>query len=368
MPLASNPVVRAVLPVGSRRRRAVGSMVRTVMPGLAPPPKPKPKSAKQLREEELARRKAERARLQEEAKLKRVWQRQRPDLLEVYLVTGYQDPRLNGQSILARHTLIRALFGSAFDRLMREELAHAAKLNNAIFHRGEELGVRPTATMDPEKRALIDQVMEVVADELPVFGERWRQALAGRTVKQKLRVLEFACGSANDYRAFADYGLAAYLDYTGIDLNDSNIANAKARFPDVDFRVDSILSLSEPDDSVDFVIGFDILEHLSLDGMFTALETAERIARRGLTFAFFRMDEVPEHEEIPRGAYHYNLLSLDRMREYMEQRYRSVQLIHVAKMFEDDYGFPHSYRYNRRAYTLIARKPRRLSWLATLRG
>jgi hypothetical protein len=37
-------------------------------------------------------------------------------------------------------------------------------------------------------------------------------------------------------------------------------------------------------------------------------------------------------------------------------------------MFEDDYGFPHSYRYNRRAYTLIARKPRRLSWLATLRN
>ncbi|HEX8510759.1 MAG TPA: class I SAM-dependent methyltransferase, partial [Propionibacteriaceae bacterium] len=161
-----------------------------------------------------------------------------------------------------------------------------------------------------------------------------------------------------DYRAMADYGVARFLDYTGIDLNEKNIRNAKRRFPDVDFRVGSILSLQEKRRSADYVIGFDILEHLSLQGMETALKSAERLARRGLYFAFFRMDEVPEHEEHPRGNYHYNLLSVDRMREYMDKRYRSVQLIHIAQMFEDEYDYHHSYDYNRRAYSLIAEDPR----------
>jgi ubiquinone/menaquinone biosynthesis C-methylase UbiE len=236
-------------------------------------------------------------------------------------------------------------------------MAHAAELNEAIRVRGLELGVPLTATMDQEKQAGVRRVMEVVADRLPVFGQRWRETLAGLDAPE-LRVVEFACGSANDYRTMADYGIARFLHYTGIDLNEKNIANAKKRFPDVDFRVHSILSLDLPDRSVDFVIGFDILEHLSLAAMDTALATAMRLARQGLYFALFRMDEVPEHQEHPRANYHYNLLSVARMRQLMEQHYSDVQLVHVPKMLEDDYGYRHSYDYNRRAYSLITHGPR----------
>ena len=294
----------------------------------------------------------------EEAKLRGVWSRYSPELLEVYLVSGYQDPRLNAQSILARHTLVRALFGSRFEDLMRQELAHAVELNDAIRLRAKELGVPLTATMNRERLALVREVMEVVADRMDLFAERWRQALAAEVAPPPLRVMEFACGSANDYRAFADYGIARFLDYTGIDLNKTNIANAKLRFPDVDFRVGSILSLTEPDASVDYVFGFDILEHLSLQAMDTVLESAVRMARRGLYFAFFRMDGQPEHQEEPRGQYHYNLLSAPAMRRYMQERYSRVQLIHIASMLKDEYGFPYSHEYNRRAYSLIAEGPR----------
>jgi len=339
--LSQVPLVRALLPVGSRRRAAVARTVRLVLlpTGLLKP------------------RRSELARLQEEAKLKGVWKSLRPDMLDIYLVSGFQDPRLNAQSIIGRHTLVRALFGSKFETLMAEELAHAAQLNDAIRLRGLELGVPLTATMDQERQTGVQRVMEVVAEQLPVFGQRWREALAAQKAAP-LRVIEFACGSANDYRAMADYGIARFLNYSGIDLNEKNIKNAKRRFPDVDFRVGSILSLQEKKRSADYVIGFDILEHLSLQGMDIALKSAERLARLGIYFAFFRMDEVPEHEEHPRGNYHYNLLSVDRMREYMERRYRSVQLIHIAQMFEDDYDYHYSYDYNRRAYSLIAEDPR----------
>jgi SAM-dependent methyltransferase len=348
--LVHSPLVTRALPRGSRRRAALARAVRGGSSAFRHAKRrvTLPKRTRPDNKEALSR---------EEDKLRGVWARANPDILNVYLVTGYQDPRLNAQSILARHTLVRALFGSRFEDLMRHELEHAVELNDAIRLRARELGVPLTATMNPQRLEIVHQVMEVVADRAPVFAGRWRQALEGEEAPP-LRVIEFACGSANDYRAFADYGIARFLDYTGIDLSNTNIANAKLRFPDVDFRVASILSLDEPAASVDYVIGFDILEHLSLQAMDTVVQSAIRMARRGLYFAFFRMDEVLEHREEPRGEYHFNLLSAPTMRRYMEQHYSHVELIHIASMMKEEYGFPHSYEYNRRAYSLITEGPR----------
>jgi ubiquinone/menaquinone biosynthesis C-methylase UbiE len=340
--LIDSMLVSRALPRGSRRRAALARAVRR---------------ASSVTVDARNRVTVPEGPPREEAKLRDVWSRHDAEILEVYLVSGYQDPRLNAQSILARHTLIRAIFGSRFEDLMREELAHAAELNDAIRVRGKELDVPLTATMNRERLAVVRQAMEVIADRVDVFAERWRTALASEQAPP-LRVIEFACGSANDYRSLADYGIARFLDYTGIDLNETNIANAKRRFPDVDFRVASILSLTEPDASVDYVIGFDILEHLSLQAMDTVLATAARLARRGLYFAFFRMDEQAEHQEEPRGQYHYNLLSAPAMRRYLQGRYTQVELIHIASMFKEEYGFAYAHEYNRRAYSAIAQGPR----------
>lgn len=333
--LRRNPVVQALLPVGSRRRAVVRGLVRRSS-STTQPAKPSPRKV---------------AIRQEETKLRQSWSRHRADMLDIYLVSGFQDPRLNAQSILERHMLVRAMFGSEFDDLIHEELAYAVELNDAIRLRAQELGVLIKPRLRPTAQADVQRVMEVVAGRAPTFAKRWRDALAGREVPP-LRVFEFACGSANDYRALADYGIARFLDYTGIDLNEKNIANARRRFPGVDFRVGSILSLTEPDRSIDYVIACDIFEHLSLQGMQTAVAAAVRICRRGLYVGFFRMDEVPEHEEVPRRQYHYNMLSAPRMREYMQQRFTSMQLVHVRTMLKDDYGYPHSH--NPHAYSLIA--------------
>jgi SAM-dependent methyltransferase len=269
-------------------------------------------------------------------------------------VTGYQDPRINAQSIIARHTLVRGLFGSDFDELMREELVFAVELNEAMRVHAAELGIR-LINRGPESLANKARVSEVIADRAPIFAERWRAALADREAPP-LSVLEFACGSANDYRAFADYGIARFLDYTGIDLNDANITNAKRTFPDINFRVDSILSLPEADHSIDYVIGFDILEHLSPAAKRTAMDAAVRICRRGLHFAFFRMDEIPEDIVTPVRKYHRNTLSAPRMREYMGERFESAQIINIPKLLKRDYGAEHSY--NPKAFTLLAEGPK----------
>jgi ubiquinone/menaquinone biosynthesis C-methylase UbiE len=276
-------------------------------------------------------------------------------MLERYLVSGYQDPRINVPSILARHTLVRALFGSEFDSLMRDELAWAVELNEAIRVRAAELGVVMKPTLDPDHHADVQRVSEVIADRAPEFGRRWQDALADRQAPA-LSVLEYACGSANDYGAFAGYGIARFLDYTGVDLNETNIANARRRFPDVNFRVGSVLDLPEQDRSMDYVIGFDIMEHLSLPAMQHAMDAAVRICRRGLYFAYFRMDEVPEHVDNPRGNYHFNLLSAPQVRQDMARQFGTVQLIQVADMLKDNFGYAHSY--NRKAYALITENPK----------
>jgi ubiquinone/menaquinone biosynthesis C-methylase UbiE len=337
--LRDQPVVTALLPVGSGRRAAAAALVRRVAPSTTR--RPSAKRPEPVREEER--------------RLRKVWDRHDPKMLDIYLVSGFQDPRINVQSILGRHTLVRALFGSAYDDVMRDELTWAVELNEAIRVRAGQLGVSLVATMDPERQAGVQRVMGEFDERAGTYAKRWREALSGRRAR-RLRVVELACGSANDYRAIADYGLARFLDYTGIDLNAKNIDNARKHFPNVDFRVGSILELPIQDRSVDYVLAFDIFEHLSLSAMQVALNEAVRVSRRGLYFAFFRMADVPEHVEEPRGQYHYNLLSASRIREYLDGHYPSVEVLHISGLLRERFGYEHSY--NSRAYSVVAERPR----------
>lgn len=296
----------------------------------------------------------------EERELRKAWRRHRSDLLDVYLVSGYQDPRVNIQSILGRHTLVRALFGTAFESLMRDELEFAVELNEEMRVRARELGVSLGVTMDADRRAGMQRAMEPIDAKASTYAIRWRQALDDRARRgrapRRLRVLELACGSANDYRALVDYGIAQFLNYTGIDLNPKNIANAKEHFPDVDFREGSILSLPMADRSVDYVLAFDIFEHLSLKAMHRALAEAVRVCRRGMYIAFFRMSEKPEHVEQPRGRYHYNTLSAPKIRAFLEERYAAVQIISIDRYLKQQFAYGHTN--NRMAYSVVAEKRR----------
>ena len=168
-------------------------------------------------------------------------------------------------------------------------------------------------------------------------------------------MLEFACGSADDYRAFAECGLGRCLCYIGIDLNTLNIANARRRHPEARFEVDDILALPFEDQAYDHVIAADIFEHLSPDAFHRAIDEAGRLARRALVFTFFNMADAPEHEIRPMRSYHRNLLSRRRIEEHVRALgFDTVLSLPIARWLETSYGYAHSYNPN--AWTIIAER------------
>ena len=331
-------IVDSLAPAGSRRRAVVGRPARELVryvsklsPGAHPPA----------------------AAHDEESKLKQSWAAFSPETLEAYLVSGYQNPRINAQSIMARHFFVRQLFGSEFDELMRDELRFCVETNEAIRQRAAEMGVTMGAFTNPDRRAAVERVCAVIADREQVFERRWRDALATKSA-EPISVLELACGSANDYRSLANYGIARFLDYTGVDLNDKNIANAKARFRDVDFEVGSILDLPYDDGSFDYVLAFDIFEHLSLSAMEQAMSEAMRLARRGLVFAFFIMTDAPEHNQRPKRSYYWNELSASKIEEVLREAFPDTQAWHIPTFLKQNFEYGHYY--NKKAYTIIAQR------------
>ena len=98
---------------------------------------------------------------------------------KAYLTSKFQDPRINLQSILTRHFLIKEIFGDEFTDVMRDEVKFSIDANNRIFMDGH----------------IPDQ-------ELDTYRMIWSKKLAEKK-HDAVSVLEPACGSANDYRYFS---------------------------------------------------------------------------------------------------------------------------------------------------------------------
>lgn len=289
--------------------------------------------------------------------LERTWGSGSADMLDAYLVSGYQNPRINVQSILVRHHLLGRVLGADAAPMMDEEIRFAIELNEALRRRAAELGVKMGTYRNPVKHAAVKRVDAGIADREAEYTARWRDRLE-RLETDPVAVIEFACGSANDYRTFAEAGLGPHLDYLGIDLSEKNIANARRRHPEARFEVGDILELPYDDRSFDVVVASDIFEHLSLDAMERALDEAARLAREGLVLTFFNMSEEPDHEVRRRRAYHWNRLSRPRIEARLRDAgFTALRALPVARWLKRRHGYAHSY--NRHAWTILAeREPR----------
>ena len=285
--------------------------------------------------------------------LERIWSARSAAMLDRYLVSGYQNPRINLQSILLRHFLVDRAVGAGFEELKAGEIRLAVELNEVLRLRAAELGVKMGSYLNPSRQAAVRRVDEAIAEREGEFVDRWRSALPASS-ERRLRVLELACGSANDYRAFVDYGLAAHLDYRGIDITDKNIENARRRFPGVAFEVGDVRDVRHPDGAFDYVIASDVFEHLSLDGMERALGEAMRLATRGLALTFFNMSESAEHEDRPTKLYHWNRLSRPLIEARLRERFPSVRVVRISAWLREEHGYAHSY--NPHAYSIFAEK------------
>src|SRR5262249_14679673 len=91
----------------------------------------------------------------ESEKLARSWMHHEAAKLREYLVAGVEDPRINLQSILSRHFLVRSLFGQKYSELMDHECRFAAAMNwfSAL-----------DANSDPEELNVVLHAIQLGAD------------------------------------------------------------------------------------------------------------------------------------------------------------------------------------------------------------
>ncbi|HOY57324.1 MAG TPA: class I SAM-dependent methyltransferase [Verrucomicrobiota bacterium] len=328
---------------------------------------------------------------QESRRLEQSWTRHTAQMLETYLVADVEDPRINVQSLLTRHFLIFALSGRHFE-MADAELRFAACLNWILRFAKENpdveamAGVRHalqcgadnaegvelphflretfrTLSMGAEAGGVSDYVSAALdgvafdgrrprlpASVLDTFMGLWRTALSSETSPPR-RVLEPACGSANDYRFLEGCGLADRVDYTGFDLCEHNVRNARRLFPHAHFEVGNVFEIAAGDRSYDHSFVHDLFEHLSPEGIGAAVKELCRVTRRSLCLHFFNMDEIDAHVVRPVEEYHWSTLSLDRMMELFADEGFSGQGYHIGTYLRRRVGCEHTH--NPHAYTLM---------------
>ena len=317
----------------------------------------------------------------------RSWDRHDQEVLRSYMVQDVEDPRINIQSILARHFLIRHLFGERFSDLKEQELRFGLVVNwllnllkasvdarrlhtilDALLE-GEDnvegLKIPGYVTETFAGLALPNYICDlfswapVETTDVPIpgylmetFQKIWRELLEDEQPK-RVSVLEPACGSANDYRFIDAYGIGRLLDYTGIDLCKKSICNAKQMFPSIRFEVGNMLEIEAPDNAFDYCFIHDVFEHLSVEAMEAAISEVCRVTRQEICVGFFNMHDGEQHIVRAVDNYHWNELSMARTKTVFERRASDVKVVHIDTFLKPQ--FRCSDTHNKGAYMFVIR-------------
>lgn len=204
------------------------------------------------------------------------WNEHSSNILENYLIVGYHNPICNMQRVLKRHFLLEALFGDKFKAIQEEEIQNSIEIIQLLNKEEERyLGINfGGSTSLLLEKAVPPQMWNE-------FQKRCAKALEHEN-KARIKVLEPACGSANDYRFMALYGLSSFLEYKGFDLSYKNIENAQKSCKEdhAFFEVGNIFYPDEEDQSCDYVVVSHLFEHFSSTGIEKAAQEICRIARK----------------------------------------------------------------------------------------
>lgn len=333
----------------------------------------------------------------ETADLTRSWGKHDRDVLRDYLVRDVEDPRINLQSVLTRHFLMERVMPGRFGLLKEHEIRFAIAANWLLgIRKDADLVVRHDeilcallgeADEQPEGIGIPDWVRDVFSslpaeadgievpdyisdvlvlpapaheDEPPLpdyaastFTNLFRQALAGAAIVPADRptVIEPACGSANDYRYIDAFGIGRQIDYTGFDLCERNIENAREMFPAVDFRAGNVLAIEADPQAFEICIVHDLFEHLSIDAMARAVAEVCRVTKRSVLAHFFQMHDEPEHLVRTHEDYHWNRLSLEKVVDLFQAE--GFELAHAVKIADlVTARFAGAQTHNQHAWTL----------------
>lgn len=284
------------------------------------------------------------------------WESYDQNLLADYLVQSLQDPRINPQSILARHHLANSIAEGQFRELENDELTWAFNANRILreYEKDHGVSVHNLSAIKgnlPENKLYQTLYQERFDAQQKELQARWENALAPyAAVESKPTVLEAACGAANDYRFLESYGFGNAIHYKGFDLNTTNVATAQARHPQASFVRGNILDIAEADKSYDIAIMHDIFEHLHIDACYRAMQEILRVTRSKIIITYFNMDEIENHLIKPVKLYHWNTLS----RAKTEQQWRDLGAqVDVTRIetLASEHGFNEFH--NKKAYTFV---------------
>lgn len=268
--------------------------------------------------------------------LRDVWDAHDEVFLNHYLVSGVEDPRINCSSIIERGLLAEMIMGSSQRSLIHDEFLFGAILCWVRSRLDEGMGAgalldglsRDVPSAPPGLRAIRQAVMAgpllpwlegylaapQVAGRLDLFQSAWADMLRAASADRTVEVLEFACGSANDYRFWDRFGYGRIIRYHGIDISTKNIANSRRRFPTVDFRCGDVLDSGWETASVDVVMANDLMEHLPPESAGHAISEMLRIARSEVWLGCFRLVAGNRIFGRPVGSYHVNDIGRDWLR------------------------------------------------------
>jgi SAM-dependent methyltransferase len=318
----------------------------------------------------------------ESENLRNAWLRHPAGFLDSYLIQGVENPCFNPQSVTLRHLVLDTLQPGLHRDLAEQEMLYSACVCATIAAAGRGMFDAFTAALEGEPNAdalcplppflkelrdkkpslpftlrsvwqqVLDAILNSYTGFTSPFESLWRERLASAKTPRPT-LLEAACGSANDFRYFTRYGLDTLIDYTGVDICATNIANARRRCPSGTFLEADALSLPFPDRSFDFFCVFDLFEHLSLAAFHRALNEAVRVTRRKLWLSFFQLEDRPEHLEVPSPPYYLNILGTGQTLEELSRLGCDATVIDIP--VEWSRKFPGYQHYNPRARIIEAR-------------
>jgi SAM-dependent methyltransferase len=323
----------------------------------------------------------------ETEKLIKSWNQYKTKTLRNYLVEDVEDPRINVQSILTRHFLINNIFGERFAELVEHELRFSLVMNWLLKLLKQQIKVDclqaildalisgcqnaeginipsyisqtfatlalPNYICDALNWTPVESTNEPVPEYvISTFQRIWSEILIDEKPRS-ISVLEPACGSANDYRFINYYGIARFINYTGFDLCDKNICNAKQMFPEVNFKTANVLEIQATDDAFDYCFVHDLFEHLSIEAMEAAVFEICRVTRHGICAGFFNMYEGNDHLVKIIDDYHWNKLSVPSAEKMFDQYASKVEIIHIDAFLASRFGCRDTH--NKDAYTFIVR-------------
>lgn len=129
----------------------------------------------------------------------------------------------------------------------------------------------------------------------PARREQFYTVLKDFVARAAVRtVLDFGCGTGEDYLAFKAMGLA----YLGVDVTPEMLAAARKKYLDIVVAEDDVLDSAQPDRGHAFVVSNAVLPHLPRELLVRALAELWRVTDRLLVLRFFGVDRHVEDTSV----------------------------------------------------------------------